>query len=181
MIGLLDKKMVKMICFYCGVGCGVLVIVRDDGLVVIVGDLDYLVNYGCLCFKGLVFGEILFFDDWVFYFEINGQQVDWDIVLDFVVDKFLDVICDYGLDSVVFYVFGQILMEDYYVVNKLMKGFIGLVNIDINFCFCMVFFVVGYWCVFGVDMVLGIYEDLEICDFFVLVGFNFVWCYFVFF
>lgn len=34
-----------------------------------------------------------------------------------------------------------------------MKGFIGSVNIDINFCLCMFLVVVVYKCVFGEDVV----------------------------
>ena len=45
---------------------------------------------------------------------------------------FKTLIEKYGPDSVAFYASGQCLTEEYYVVNKLMKGFIGSNNIDTN-------------------------------------------------
>lgn len=60
-----------------------------------------------------------------------------------------------------------------------MKGLVGLVNIDMNLCFCMVLIVVGYKWVFGIDIVLGNYEDFEQVDLIVFVGLNLVWCYLV--
>lgn len=134
---------VKIICVYCGVGCGVLVDVGFNG-VVIKGDFDYLVNYGWFCFKGLVFGEIFGIEGCFFVLQIGDCSVGWDEVFDLVVDKFFVVIVEYGLNFVVFYVLGQLLIEDYYVINKFVKGFVGMVNIDMNLWLCMVLIVVGY-------------------------------------
>jgi assimilatory nitrate reductase catalytic subunit len=43
----------------------------------------------------------------------------------------------HGPDAVAFYLSGQLLTEDYYVANKLMKGFIGSANVDTNSRLCM--------------------------------------------
>lgn len=177
MTGLPDKKTVKTTCPYCGVGCGVLATVRNDGSVAIAGDPDHPANYGRLCSKGSALGETLSLDDRVLYPEINGQQADWDTALDLVADKFSDAIRDHGPDSVAIYVSGQILTEDYYVANKLMKGFIGSANIDTNSRLCMASSVAGHRRAFGADTVPGTYEDLETCDLLVLVGSNLAWCH----
>ena len=65
-----------------------------------------------------------------------------------------------GPDAVAFYVSGQLLTEDYYVANKLMKGFIGSANIDTNSRLCMASAVAGHKRAFGADVVPGCYEDL---------------------
>ena len=90
---------------------------------------------------------------------------------------FGETIAAHGPDSVAFYVSGQLLTEDYYVANKLMKGFIGSANIDTNSRLCMSSSVAGHKRAFGSDTVPGCYEDLEQADLVVLVGSNLAWCH----
>jgi assimilatory nitrate reductase catalytic subunit len=71
---------------------------------------------------------------------------------------------------VAFYASGQLLTEDYYAANKLMKGFIGAANIDTNSRLCMSSAVTGYKRAFGADVVPCSYEDVENSDLVVLVG-----------
>ena len=59
---------------------------------------------------------------------VDGLRTSWDEALDVVAKGFRDTIIKHGPDAVAFYVSGQILTEDYYVANKLMKGFIGSVR-----------------------------------------------------
>src|SRR5205085_12156998 len=80
-------------------------------------------------------------------------------------------------DAVAFYVSGQLLTEDYYIANKLMKGFIGSANIDTNSRLCMSSAVAGHKRAFGEDVVPVNYDDLEMADLIVLVGSNTAWCH----
>ena len=86
--------------------------------------------------------------------------------------KFRAAIDRHGPNSVAFYVSGQFLTEDYYVANKLMKGFIGSANIDTNSRLCMSSAVAAHKRAFGEDLVPITYEDLELSDLVVLVGSN---------
>jgi len=115
-------KSVKTTCPYCGVGCGVLASVNGDGVVSIAGDPDHPANLGRLCSKGSALGETTQLEDRLLHPEVNGEQVSWDEALSTVSGRFLEVIAEYGADAVAFYVSGQLLTEDYYVANKLMKG-----------------------------------------------------------
>ena len=160
-------------CPYCGVGCGVLA--SPDGTVR--GDPDHPANFGRLCSKGLALGETIDLDGRLLKPQIGGHDVGWDNALDLVATRFKDAIRDHGPDSVAFYVSGQLLTEDYYVANKLMKGFIGSANIDTNSRLCMASSVAGHKRAFGSDTVPGIYEDLEEADLIVLVGSNLAWCH----
>jgi assimilatory nitrate reductase catalytic subunit len=169
--------MIRTTCPYCGVGCGVLATKREDGTVAIAGDPDHPANFGRLCSKGSALGETLSLDDRLLYPEIEGRRSDWDAALDLVAGKFRDAIAEHGPDSVAFYVSGQILTEDYYVANKLMKGFIGSANIDTNSRLCMASSVAGHRRAFGTDTVPGTYEDLDKADLVVLVGSNLAWCH----
>ncbi|MCF2872663.1 molybdopterin-dependent oxidoreductase [Octadecabacter sp. G9-8] len=160
-------------CPYCGVGCGVLA--GADGT--IKGDPDHPANFGRLCSKGAALGETIDLDGRLLNPMIHGKRADWDTALDLVADTFSAAIAQHGPDSVAFYASGQLLTEDYYVANKLMKGFIGSANIDTNSRLCMASSVAGHKRAFGTDTVPGTYEDLEQADLIVLVGSNLAWCH----
>ena len=91
--------------------------------------------------------------------------------------EFSRIRAEHGPDAIAFYVSGQFLTEDYYVANKLMKGFIGSGNIDTNSRLCMSSSVAGHVRAFGEDVVPGCYDDLEEADLVVLVGSNMAWCH----
>ncbi|MEM5521743.1 molybdopterin-dependent oxidoreductase [Sulfitobacter sp. AS59] len=166
-------SLTRTTCPYCGVGCGVLA--GADGT--IKGDPDHPANFGRLCSKGSALGETIDLDGRLLHPQIAGQPATWDRALDQVATTFSDAIRDHGPDSVAFYVSGQLLTEDYYVANKLMKGFIGAANIDTNSRLCMASSVAGHKRAFGTDTVPGTYADLEEADLIVLVGSNLAWCH----
>ncbi|NIZ63385.1 nitrate reductase [Sedimentitalea sp. CY04] len=166
-------KPVCTTCPYCGVGCGLLA--SGDGS--IKGDPDHPSNFGRLCSKGAALGETLGLEGRLLSPHVGGAPTDWDSALDLVAGKFSAAVREHGPDSVAFYVSGQLLSEDYYVANKLMKGFIGAANIDTNSRLCMASTVAGHKRAFGSDTVSGTYEDLELADVIVLVGSNLAWCH----
>ena len=150
---------------------------QEDGSVDIKGDPEHPANFGRLCSKGSALGETLGLEGRLLKPEIKGKQVSWDSALDLVANTFSETIDAHGPNSVAFYVSGQILTEDYYVANKLMKGFIGSANIDTNSRLCMASSVAGHRKAFGTDTVPGNYEDLELADLVILVGSNLAWCH----
>ncbi|TIS98305.1 molybdopterin-dependent oxidoreductase, partial [Mesorhizobium sp.] len=172
-----EAREVRTTCPYCGVGCGVLAKVAADGEVTVRGDPDHPANFGRLCSKGSALAETVDLDGRLLYPEIRGRRTDWDEALDLVASTFSQTIAEHGPDAVALYVSGQLLTEDYYVANKLMKGFIGSANIDTNSRLCMASSVAGHRRAFGSDTVPGSYEDLELADLIVLVGSNLAWCH----
>ena len=168
---------VRTTCPYCGVGCGVLANVAADGSVFVRGDPDHPANFGKLCSKGSALAETLGLEGRMLKPRIGGRDAGWDEALDLVAEKFSATIAAHGPDSVAFYVSGQLLTEDYYVANKLMKGFVGSANIDTNSRLCMASSVAGHRRAFGEDIVPGTYEDLDAAELFVLVGSNAAWCH----
>ncbi len=164
-------------CPYCGVGCGVLATPKADGTAEIAGDPEHPANFGRLCSKGTALGETLALDDRLLFPLINGVRASWDTSLDLVASRFREAIAQHGPESVALYVSGQILTEDYYAANKLVKGFIGTANIDTNSRLCMASSVAGHKRAFGADTVPGCYDDLEQADVVVLVGSNLAWCH----
>jgi len=173
----MTKTVVPTTCPYCGVGCGVLATNKENGIISVEGDKSHPANLGRLCSKGSALADTVSLDGRLLYPQIKGQQSSWDEALDAVANGFQKVIDEHGPDAVAFYVSGQLLTEDYYVANKLMKGFIGSANIDTNSRLCMSSAVAGYKRAFGSDSVPCSYEDLEQADLIVIEGSNTAWCH----
>src|SRR6201747_2333193 len=169
-------------CPYCGVGCGVLATPDAGGGAAISGDPEHPANLGRLCSKGSALGETLGLEGRLLYPMIrcskgSMERVAWSDALDHVAHRFAHIIKRDGPGAVAFYLSGQLLTEDYYVANKLMKGFIGSGNVDTNSRLCMASSVAGHRRAFGADTVPGCYEDLDEADLLVLVGSNTAWCH----
>ena len=154
---------VRTTCPYCGVGCGVLARVTD-GVTQILGDPEHPANRGALCSKGSALGDTVGLQGRLLRPQVRGTDVDWDVALEAVAQGFRGFIDQHGPDSVALYVSGQLLTEDYYVANKLMKGFIGSANIDTNSRLCMASAVAAHKRAFGEDLVPTTYEDLDVAD-----------------
>ena len=173
---------VRTTCPYCGVGCGVLAAPDGRGGAPISGDPEHPANFGRLCSKGAALGETLGLGTRLLHPMLRQHdgtlaRVDWEQALTRVAEGFGHIIERHGPDAVAFYLSGQLLTEDYYVANKLMKGFLGSANVDTNSRLCMASSVAGHRRAFGADTVPGLYEDLDQADLIVLVGSNAAWCH----
>jgi assimilatory nitrate reductase catalytic subunit len=175
-------RAISTTCPYCGVGCGVLATPDGKGGAAISGDPAHPANFGRLCSKGSALGETLGLEGRLLYPMIRCakgvmERVAWSDALDHVAHRLQHIIARDGANAVAFYLSGQLLTEDYYVANKLMKGFIGSANVDTNSRLCMASSVAGHRRAFGADTVPGCYEDLDQADLLVLVGSNAAWCH----
>ena len=139
------------------------------------GDKSHPANFGRLCSKGTVLGRTVGLEGRLLYPEIGGKRTSWDRAIKAAAKALSQTIARHGPDSVAFYVSGQLLSEDYYAANKLMKGFIGSGNIDTNSRLCMASAVMAYKKTFGADLVPGCYDDLEEADLVVFTGHNAAW------
>jgi assimilatory nitrate reductase catalytic subunit len=164
---------VRTTCPYCGVGCGILATPDGTAGVAIAGDPDHPANLGRLCSKGSALGQTVSLAGRLLAPRIRGREASWDEALSLVASAIRAT----TPERVAIYGSGQLLTEDYYVANKLMKGFIGAANIDTNSRLCMASAVAGHRRAFGTDTVPGTYEDIEEADLVVLVGSNLAWCH----
>ncbi len=176
------KPAVRTTCPYCGVGCGLLARPDGRGGAEIAGDGDHPANYGRICSKGSALGETLGLSQRLLHPMLRQPdgslaRAPWPAALDRVAEGFQRIVARDGPDAVAFYLSGQLLTEDYYVANKLMKGFIGSANVDTNSRLCMASSVAGHRRAFGADTVPGNYQDLDHADLIVLVGSNAAWCH----
>lgn len=178
-----NKALCSTTCPYCGVGCGIDVQrTSNENTSAITAQLSHLegrrdhpANFGRLCVKGSHLLDTLSLDNRLLKPRINNKSADWASAITRVADGFSKAIEEFGSDSVAFYVSGQLLTEDYYVANKLMKGYIGSANIDTNSRLCMSSAVAAYKRAFGADAVPCCYQDLESTEYLVITGSNAAW------
>lgn len=168
-------------CPYCGVGCGVLATPGDpqspghQGLAGVRGDPEHPANAGRLCVKGSSLHETLGHQGRLLHPRVKGRTVSWDQAIEAVAKGLAATQAVAGPESIGFYLSGQLLTEDYYVANKLAKGFLGAPHLDTNSRLCMSSAVAGYKRAFGEDAVPGCYEDIDHADLLVIAGANPAW------
>jgi len=179
-----SQETFKTTCSYCGVGCGIIVSKDRKGRLLVEGDKDHPVNKGMLCSKGMnLHYTVMDQSDRLLTPQMRWsknhpiQEVDWDTALERAASVFKTFIKNHGPDSVGLYVSGQCLTEEYYIANKLVKGFLGTNNIDTNSRLCMSSAVVGYKETLGDDAVPISYEDIELSDCMFIAGANPAWCH----
>lgn len=161
--------MLKSVCGYCGVGCGLEF--EENRLI---GDVVYPVNEGSVCSKGI--SELisiqtpsrllrpLMRDNIDQEYKISS----WDETIETIAQKIRDT----KKDKIGFYLSGQLLTEDYYIANKLAKGFIGTSHVDTNSRTCMSSAIVAYKKAFGIDYVPVRMDDIFKSDLLILIGAN---------
>src|SRR5678815_3860286 len=180
----LETGSFKTTCCYCGVGSGIVVHKDRDGKLHVKGDTNHPVNRGMLCSKGMNLHytvmdktDRLLYPEMRYNKQLQRQRVSWDTAIERTAMVFKRLIEKYGPDSVAVYASGQCLTEEYYVVNKLMKGFIGSNNIDTNSRLCMSSAVAAYKMSLGEDSVPVCYDDIELADCIFVAGANPSWCH----
>ena len=179
-----NNKIHKSTCSYCGVGCGIIISKDSKNQLTVKGDPDHPVNKGMLCSKGMNLNYVVQnTNDRILYPEMRWspnhprKRITWENAFTRAAAVFKTLIKKYGPDSVGFYVSGQCLTEEYYIINKLVKGFIGTNNIDTNSRLCMSSAVAGYKKALGEDAVPISYKDIELADCFMIAGANPAWCH----
>ncbi|MCW8868661.1 MAG: molybdopterin-dependent oxidoreductase, partial [Marinobacter sp.] len=163
---------VQTTCPYCGVGCGVSATPSATR-----GDETHPANLGRLCVKGSALHETLTPDGRLLRPVVHGRESAWPQAVAEVARQIRESVALHGPGSVAFYLSGQLLTEDYYVANKLAKGFIRTPNVDTNSRLCMSSAVAAHKRAFGGDLVPGCYEDLELANLLVLAGSNAAWAH----
>lgn len=170
-----QEQIIASTCAYCGVGCGVDITIENNKATKLTGTKEHPANFGRLCVKGTNLLDTVDVTGRLLKPEINSQQVSWETATKEVAAALSATIEKYGKNSVAFYASGQLLTEDYYVANKLMKGYIGSGNIDTNSRLCMSSAVAAYKRAFGEDVVPCDYQDLETTELLLITGSNAAW------
>ncbi|MBP5971341.1 nitrate reductase [Brasilonema sp. CT11] len=184
----------KTVCPYCGVGCGLEVSPpaqlgkatnRDsqgNPIWRVRGDKAHPSSQGMVCVKGATIAESL--DKNRLHYpmvrdSLDGEfrRVSWDEAFDIIVNRIQTVRLTTGAEAICMYGSGQFQTEDYYMAQRLLKGYLGTNNFDANSRLCMSSAVAGYIQSFGSDGPPCCYEDLELTDCAFLIGTNTAECH----
>ncbi|MFZ4727318.1 MAG: molybdopterin oxidoreductase family protein [Pseudanabaena sp.] len=182
-------QIVKTLCPYCGVGCGLEVVETTNQPTVkfpdrfkVRGDRAHPSSQGMVCVKGATIAESIQKDRLLHpmmrdRLDDEFRQVSWDEALDAIVRQMQHAIASKGADALCMYGSGQFQTEDYYIAQKLFKGCLGTNNFDANSRLCMSSAVSGYAKSFGSDGPPCCYEDLDITDCLFAIGTNTAECH----
>ncbi len=179
----MSDKTIASVCPYCGVGCGILMDVRDNRVIKVTGDKQHPTNFGRLCTKGNTCAQALVESGRLehAYLRAERQQdpvrVDIDIAIHQTAQRLRAIIDEYGPDAFAFYVSGQMSLEAQYLCNKLIKGYIGSNQIESNSRLCMASAGSGYKLSLGSDGPPGSYQDFDKADLFFVSGANMADCH----
>jgi nitrate reductase NapA len=178
-----ELKWSKAPCRFCGTGCGINVAVKDGRVVATHGDVHAEVNRGLNCVKGYFLSKILYGSDRLtmpllrkkdgaYAKDGEFEQVGWDEAFDVMAAQFKRVLKEKGPEAVGMFGSGQWTIWEGYAANKLFKAGFRSNNIDPNARHCMASAVMGFMRSFGMDEPMGVYDDIEQADAFVLWGSN---------
>jgi len=170
-------------CPYCGVGCGLLVQVRDGQVTKVKGDPAHPANRGDICAKAVHLPPVLRTSDRLLHPQVRRrrdgelERVPWELALRFTAERMREIVADHGPDAIAFYASGQLLTEEYYVAAKLARAGFGTNNFDTNSRLCMASAAAGYARSLGSDGPPAGYADIDLADCFLLIGTNAADCH----
>jgi ferredoxin-nitrate reductase len=173
----------KSYCPYCGVGCGLLAGIKDGAVGRIKGDPEHPSSLGDLCLKAVYLPEVLKTPDRLLHPQVRlcqegpFKRASWDDALNYLARRFREIIDEHGPDAIAFYGSGQLTTEEYYIANKLAKGFIGTNNFDTNSRLCMASAVAGYATSLGADGPPCSYTDIDKAGCLLVIGSNAADCH----
>ncbi|MDK1377639.1 MULTISPECIES: periplasmic nitrate reductase subunit alpha [unclassified Sinorhizobium] len=179
----LEIKWSKAPCRFCGTGCGVMVGVKEGQVVATHGDMQAEVNRGLNCIKGYFLSKIMYGADRLktpLLRKRNGayakdgefEPVSWDEAFDVMAEQAKRVLKEKGPTAVGMFGSGQWTIFEGYAATKLMRAGFRSNNLDPNARHCMASAAYAFMRTFGMDEPMGVYDDFEHADAFVLWGSN---------
>jgi len=169
-------RYVPTTCPYCGVGCGLNLVVNDGKLV---GAEPYKrtpVNEGKLCPKGATCWEFVQSPDRLTkpLIKKNGkfEEASWDEAYDLIASKFKETYEKYGPKSLGFQVSCRTPNEECYIMQKLARVAFKTNNIDNCARICHGPSVAGLSLSFGSGAATNPFEDVLNADVIFLIGSN---------
>ncbi|MGD0534276.1 MAG: formate dehydrogenase subunit alpha [Methanoregula sp.] len=173
-----DLKYVATTCPYCGVGCGLNLVVQDGKCIGVEPYKRSPINEGKLCPKGATCWEPVHSPDRLTkpLIKKDGKFVEarWDEALDLIVKKFKETSDKFGPKSLGFQVSCRTVNEDCYAMQKWARVAFKTNNVDNCARICHGPSVAGLSLSFGSGAATNPFEDVLNSDLIVLWGSNVV-------
>ena len=180
---------VRSTCPYCGVGCQVLLNVKDGRILRVEAPFDAAPNYGRLCVKGRFGADYVHHPSRLTAPLIRrtpprpGQRqaaagpedwrvVSWDEALDFTAARLLDLRARYGPDSITANACAKASNEDNYLLQKFLRQVIGTNNIDHCARLCHAGSVAGLQLAIGSSAMSNSIAEMKDLECFMVIGSN---------
>lgn len=174
-----DRKIDKIVsthCPYCGMQCGMKLLVEDNHVVGLEPRYEFPVNEGRLCPKGVTAYLQTHHPDRLLHplIKRNGifEQASWDEALDLVVSKFKGLQEKYGKDSIAVYSGSSLTTEKTYLVGKFARLGLQTRYVDYNGRLCMASAAAGNNKAFGVDRAANPWSDIPFAEVLIIAGAN---------
>lgn len=169
-------KVVPTHCPYCGVQCGINLLVADNHVVGFEPRYDFPVNEGKLCPKGVTAYLQVHHPDRLLYPLIKRhgmfERATWYEALDLVVSKFKELQAQHGKDSLGVYSGSSLTTEKTYLMGKFARAGLGTRYIDYNGRLCMVSAAAGNNKAFGIDRAANPWDDIPLAEVLLIAGAN---------
>ena len=169
-------RVVPTHCPYCGVQCGINLLVEQNHVVGFEPRYDFPVNEGRLCPKGVTAYLQVHHPDRLLYplVKRNGifERATWDEALDLVVAKLKGLQAKYGKDSVGVYSGSSLTTEKTYLMGKFARAGLGTRYVDYNGRLCMVSAAAGNNKAFGIDRAANPWSDIPLAEVLLIAGAN---------
>lgn len=174
-----DRKIDRVVdthCPYCGMQCGMKLLVSEEHVVGIEPRYDFPVNEGRLCPKGVTAYLQTHHPDRLLHplIKRNGtfEKATWDEALELVVSKFKDLQEKYGKDSICVYSGSSLTTEKTYLVGKFARVGLGTRYVDYNGRLCMASAGAGNKKAFGMDRAANPWSDIPLAEVLIIAGAN---------
>jgi formate dehydrogenase alpha subunit len=184
---LTPDRTIRSTCPYCGVGCQVDLLIKDDHIFRVEAPFEVAPNFGRLCAKGR-FGM-----DFVSHPSRLTQpliRVDigekprkpvgmegfrpatWDEALELAAEKIVSNLREHGNDSVGTFCSAKATNEDNYIFQKFVRGVLGSNNVDHCARLCHAASVAGLQIAIGSSAMSNSIAEMEALDTFIVTGSN---------
>ena len=172
---MVEIKYVPTICPYCGTGCGLNFVVKDDKIVGVEPYKRHPVNEGKVCPKGNFGYEFINREDRLTtpLIKENGEfrEASWDEALDLVANKLKEV-SDEDPNKVGFYACARSPNENIYITQKLARVACGTQNVDHCARICHGPTVAGLATTFGSGAMTNGFDSIKEADYIFCIGSN---------
>ncbi|MFN2148749.1 MAG: formate dehydrogenase subunit alpha [Anaerolineales bacterium] len=175
---------IRTTCPYCGVGCQLVLHVKDETIYRVSSPFDAAPNYGMLCAKGR-FGTdftrhpsrlrkplIRINTDQPRFVEPVWREASWEEALELVAARLGAVVQSYGGDSIAAFACAKATNEENYLLQKMVRAVLGTNNIDHCARLCHAGSVTGLQLAIGSSAMSNSIAEMEQLEAFIITGSN---------
>ena len=171
-----DEKHTPSVCGFCGVGCRVDIVSRDEQVERIDGIADAEVNHGQLCVKGRYAHQYHHSRERLTRPLLKSSagfvEVSWDTALDFIAGQLRGLLKTWGPEQIGAFTSSRSTNEACYLLQKLFRAELGSNNVDCCARVCHSSTALALQLVTGTGAATASYQDLEKAAGIIVAGAN---------